>query len=271
MIQPKTQADIDTLRQGGHILGRILMELERATVPGVNSLELENLARKLTSEAGAVPAFLGYTPHNAPRAYPAALCLSVNDVVVHGIPNEKPFIIKEGDIVTLDMGISYKQRIVDSAITVVAGGDASADERAKKLLQAGRECLDAAVLACKNWPKDFPGGIKTGDIGNTIEKALEYYTKTYGFHCADGLGGHGVGFAVHEDPFIPNFGKPGQGPALKPGMVIAIEPIINEGSDDIVVEEDGYTIKTRDGKRSVHFEHTLAITEDGAEVLTERE
>ncbi len=121
MIQTKTKEDIEWLREGGLILGHILKELEKATKPGVSSVDLENLARKLTAEAGAVPAFLGYTPHGATRAYPAALCLSVNDVVVHGIPNEKTFIIKEGDLVTLDMGISYKQRIVDSAITVVAG------------------------------------------------------------------------------------------------------------------------------------------------------
>jgi methionyl aminopeptidase len=272
MIQPKTTEDIVLLREGGAILAHILKELEKATVPGVTSLDLENLARKLTAEAGAVPAFLGYKPHGATRAYPAALCLSVNDVVVHGIPNEQPFVIKAGDLVTLDMGISYKHRIVDSAITVAAGGDASLvdDEKGRKLLQAGKECLDAAIEACKNWPTDFPGGIKTGDIGNAIEKALDFYTKKYKFHAADGLGGHGVGFSVHEDPFVPNFGKPGQGPALKPGVVIAIEPIINEGTENILLEDDAYTIKTEDGKRSVHFEHTLVITEDGAEVLTER-
>ncbi len=270
MIQLKTKEDIETLRQGGAILGRILQELAKATVPGVSSLDLENLARKLTAEAGAVPSFLGFTPHGAERAYPAALCLSVNDVIVHGIPNESPFKIKEGDIVTLDMGITYKQRVVDSALTIIAGGEGSAkvDERAKKLLQAGKECLDAALEACKNWPKDFPGGIKTGDIGAVIEKALAYYKKTYGFNMAEGLGGHGVGYSVHEDPFVPNFGKPGQGPVLKPGAVIAIEPLVNEGSEDVVLEDDGYTIKTRDGKRSVQFEHTVVITEDGAEVIT---
>lgn len=268
MIQTKTKEDIEWLKEGGAILAHILKELEKATVPGVSSIDLENLARKLTAEAGATPAFLGYTPHGAERSYPAALCLSVNDVVVHGIPNEEPFIIKEGDLVTLDMGIAYKQRIVDSAITVVAGDIEKVNEKGRKLLQAGRECLDAALEACKHWPKEYPGGIKSGDVGNVIEKALSYYSKTYGFTAADGLGGHGVGYSVHEDPFIPNFGKAGQGPVLVPGTVIAIEPIINEGKKDIVLEDDGYTIKTKDGKRSVHFEHTLVITEDGAAVLT---
>jgi methionyl aminopeptidase len=266
MIQPKTKEDIETLREAGQILGTILKKLAEATKPGVSSLELENLARKLTAEAGAVPAFLGFTPHGAERAYPAALCLSVNDVIVHGIPNEKPFKIKEGDIVTLDMGISYKQRIVDSALTVIAGN--SGDERAKKLLQAGRECLAAALEACLHWPKDYPGGIKTGDIGSVIEKTLEFYHKTYGFNMAEGLGGHGVGYSVHEDPFIPNFGKPGQGPVLKPGTVIAIEPLVNEGKAGLSLDDDGYTIRTIDGKRSVQFEHTVAITEDGAIILT---
>lgn len=270
MIQPKTTEEIVTLREGGRILASVLSELEKATMPGVSSLELENIARKVTSDAGATPAFLGYTPHGADRPYPAALCLSVNNTVVHGIPNEKPFTINAGDIVTLDMGIVYKKLIVDSAITVMAGGEEflKKDEKGAKLLQAGKECLDAALEACKNWPKDFPNGIKTGDIGNVIEEALSYYTKTYGFHMADDLGGHGVGYSVHEDPFIPNFGKPGQGPILKPGTVIAIEPIVNEGSGKIFVDDDGYTIKTKDNKRSVHFEHTLVITENGAEILT---
>lgn len=270
MIQTKTKQDIETLRQGGAILAGILEELKKATVPGVSSLDLENLARELTAKAGATPAFLGYTPYGADRPFPAALCLSVNDAVVHGIPNEKPFIIKEGDLVVLDMGISYKQRIVDSAITVCAGGEDTTNEKGRKLLQAGRECLEAAIEACRHWKKDFPGGIKTGDIGNAIDQAFSYYEKTYGFHMAEYLGGHGVGFSVHEDPFVPNFGRSGQGPALQPGTVIAIEPIINEKSEAIYLDKDGYTVRTKDKGRSVHFEHTIVITEDGAEILTTR-
>ncbi len=269
MIQLKTPQDIEILRQGGAILGRILVELAKACVPGITSVELENLARKLTADAGATPAFLGYTPHGADRPYPAALCLSINDVVVHGIPNETVVTIKAGDLVTIDMGIAYKQRIVDSAVTISAGGLDATDERGRKLLQAGKECLDAALEACKNWRKDFPNGIKTGDVGAAIDKALTYYHKTYGFNMAEYLGGHGVGFSVHEDPFVPNFGKPGQGPVLQPGVVIAIEPILNEKSEKITLDDDGYTMRTYDGKRSVQFEHTVVITEDGAEVLTQ--
>ncbi len=269
MIQLKTRQDIDTLRQGGAILASILKALKEATVGGVSSLELENLARKLTAEAGATPAFLGYKPYGADRPFPAALCLSVNDAVVHGIPNEKPFAIKDGDLVVLDMGISYNGRIVDSAITVSAGGEDKTDERGRKLLQAGKEALAAAIEACKNWKQDFPNGIKTGDVGAAIDKSFAYYKKTYGFSMAEYLGGHGVGFSVHEDPFVPNFGKPGQGPVLQPGVVIAIEPIINEKSGETYLDSDGYTLRTTDKKRSVHFEHTIVITEEGAEILTQ--
>jgi methionyl aminopeptidase len=267
MIAIKSPEEIAILRQAGALLGNILTGLKAITKAGITSLELENEARRLTEEAGAVPAFLGYTPHGADRPYPAALCLSINDVVVHGIPNENVVTIKEGDIVVLDMGITYKGLIVDSAITVGVG---QVDEKAAKLLQAGEECLNAAIEALKHWPTDFPAGIKSGDVGHVIEKTLEHYRKTYGFSFADGLGGHGVGHSVHEDPFMPNIGKRGQGPVLKPGLVIAVEPIVNEGKPDIYVDEDGYTIRTEDGKRSVHFEHTIVITETGAEVLTER-
>jgi methionyl aminopeptidase len=268
MIQLKTAKDIEILREAGKKLAYILHELEKATIPGVSSFALENLARTLTKEAGAVPAFLGYTPEGAPRAYPAALCLSINDTVVHGIPNEKEYIIQAGDLVVLDMGISYKKMIVDSAITVSAGGPEATDERGRKLLQVGKECLGAAVTACAHWKDDFPGGIKTGDIGQAIENTFNFYHKKYGFNMAEHLGGHGVGYKVHEDPFVPNLGVPGQGPVLKPGAVIAIEPILNEGKSGIRLEKDGYTIKTVDGKRSVHFEHTIVITENGAEILT---
>jgi methionyl aminopeptidase len=277
MLQTKSKEDIAILRQAGKILGSILKELEKAVqvsfasdpVRPISSLDLENLARKLTAEAGATPAFLGYTPEGADRPFPAALVLSVNDIVVHGIPNEKIRVILPGDLVTLDMGVSYKGRIVDSAITICAGGEDKTDERGRKLLQAGRECLAAAMEACKNWRTSYPNGIKTGDVGAEIEKAQEYYKNKYGFQMAEYLGGHGVGFSVHEDPFIPNFGKKGQGPVLVPGAVVAIEPILNEGKANIKLDADGYTIRTKDGKRSVHFEHTIAITEEGAEILTE--
>jgi len=261
----KPESDIAILRVGGEKLARILNSLKESVRIGMSSSELEDIARDLTDKEGAVPSFLGYTPAIAHRPYPAALCLSANDVVVHGIPNEKPFFIKEGDVLTLDMGISYKNLFVDSAITIPVG---EVDAKGKKLIESGEVCLEAAVEALKNWPKDYPKGIKTGDIGYVVEKALAFYRKTYGFNVVEIFGGHGVGYSVHEDPFIPNFGARGQGVTLKPGMVIAIEPIIAEGKGEVKIDNDGYTYRTTDGKRSTHSEHTILITEAGAEVLT---
>jgi len=258
MVILKTAEEIAILREGGRRLANILKELEAMVAPGVSSVDLEYKARELCEKYEGKPAFMGYTPRGADRPFPSALCLSINDVVVHGIPHEEEYIIEEGDIVTLDMGLTYKGMITDSAITVGVG---SVDERAKKLLEAGANCLEAGIHMAI-------AGNKTGDIGHAIEETLEYYTKTYGFQFAEGLGGHGVGHKVHEDPFVPNFSKPNQGVRLEPGMVIAIEPIINEKSGEIYLDDDGYTIRTADGKRSVHFEHTVAITENGPEILT---
>lgn len=262
----KTPSDIVILREGGAKLAKILNCLRGSVRIGMSSSELEDLARDLTTKEGAVPSFLGYTPAIAHRPYPAALCLSVNDVVVHGIPNEKPFIIKDGDVLTLDMGIIYKNLFVDSAITIPVG---NVNAKGLKLIESGEVCLGSVVEALKNWPKNYPKGIKTGDVGYVVEKALAYYRKTYGFNVVEIFGGHGVGYSVHEDPFIPNFGMKGQGVTLKPGMVIAIEPIIAEGKGLVKIDKDGYTYRTTDGKRATHSEHTILITETGAEVLTD--
>lgn len=265
-ITIKPEADIAVLRTAGEKLARILHTLKDSVKVGMSSSVLEDLARELSEKEGAVPSFLGYTPAIAHRPYPAALCLSVNDVVVHGIPNEKPFIINDGDVLTLDMGISYKKLFVDSAITVPVG---DVDVKGRKLIESGEACLAAVVEALKNWPHDYPKGIKTGDIGYIVEKTLAFYRKTYGFNIIEIFGGHGVGYSVHEDPFIPNFGAKGQGVVLKPGMVIAIEPIIAEGKGLVKIDKDGYTYRTVDGKRATHSEHTILITDSGAEVLTD--
>jgi methionyl aminopeptidase len=262
----KTLSDIAILRVGGEKLARILNTLKDSVRIGMSSSELEDIARDLTTKEGAVPSFLGYTPAIAHRPYPAALCLSVNDVVVHGIPNEKTFTIKDGDVLTLDMGIAYKNLFVDAAITVPVG---EVDLKGKKLIESSEACLAAVIEALKNWPKNYPKGIKTGDVGLIVEKTLSYYRKTYGFNVVEIFGGHGVGYSVHEDPFIPNFGMKGQGVKLMPGMVIAIEPIIAEGKGIVKIDKDGYTYRTIDGKRATHSEHTILITEAGAEVLTD--
>lgn len=253
MIKLKTKQEIEILREGGAVLASILKFVASEVRVGVSTKYLEDIARKKMEELGAKPAFLKYTPRGAERPFPAALCVSVNDVVVHGIPNEKPRILASGDIVTIDTGICYKRLYTDSAISVPVG---EVDNVAKLLLKATKEALDEAIKVAKP-------GAKTTDIGRAIEKVA----KKYKFSPAEDLGGHGVGYSQHEDPFIPNFDMKG-GVEIKAGMVLAIEPMLNEGSGKVEFLNDGYTVVTRDSKRSAHFEHTVAITPKGAEILT---
>jgi len=253
MITIKTKSEIETLREGGHILAELLHFLAGEVRDGVSTKYLEDIARKRIEEAGAVPAFLKYTPKGAARPFPAALCVSVNDVVVHGIPNEKPKILKEGDVVTIDTGLCYKGLYTDSAVTVPVG---RVDRTTESLIKATKEALDAALDAATV-------GAKTTDIGAAIEKVA----KKYKFSPAQDLGGHGVGYSQHEDPFIPNFKMSG-GVVLKEGMVLAIEPMLCVGTGKVNFLTDGYTVVTADGKKSAHFEHTVVITERGADILT---
>jgi methionyl aminopeptidase len=254
MITIKTPEDIQKLREGGKHLAMVLAALKNAAKVGVNTVTLDALAEKMVLEMGDKPAFLNYRPQGAKRAFPASLCVSVNDEIVHGIPTENNRVLVEGDIVSLDMGLTHEGMIVDSAITVGVG---KIDAKAKKLLAATEESLYAGIKAARS-------GMYIGDIG----AAVEAVSKRNHFSVADELAGHGVGYKVHEDPFVPNFGMPGQGPLLKPGMVIAIEPMFNEGDGAIVVGQDGWTIRTKDGSRSAHFEHTILITEGAPEILT---
>lgn len=247
------------MQKGGKILAEILHELEKVAVAGVTALDLNDKAAELCKRYDVIPAFLNYQPAGASRPFPACLCVSVNDEIVHGIPGGR--ILKDGDMVSIDMGIIYKKMVLDSATTVIIGGLDKADLTAKAMLSACKEALDAGINVCKP-------GVKTGDVGFAIEQVMKGASKGHVFEFAEHLGGHGVGKHVHEDPFIPNYGRKGQGVALRAGMVIAIEPILNEGKAAIMVSNDGFTYKTVDGKRSCHFEHTVAITEDGAEVLT---
>lgn len=253
-ITIKTGEEISILREGGKRLAEILRRIAAAVRPGVSSGELEDLARALIKEKGDIPAFLGYSPSGAKRPYPAALCVSVNDEVVHGIPNEKEKILREGDIVTLDAGLNHGGLFTDSAITIGVG---MIDEKAKQLIEVTERALMAGIKAVR-------AGATTGDIGH----AVEAFVKPYGFGIVRELAGHGVGYAVHEEPFVPNFGAKGAGAMLKAGMVIAIEPMLNEGKAGVVLDADGYTYRTRDGSRSAHFEHTVAVTNRGADILT---
>lgn len=248
----KTKEQIDTIREGGKILAEVLKEVGKAVAPGVSTKALDDLAYKLIKERGGEPAFLNYKPEGHIKAFPASLCTSINTEIVHGIPNEKN-ILKEGDIISIDLGIKYKGFFTDHAVTLPVG---NISKDLKALLNDTREALYVGIEAAR-------GGNTVGDIGYAIES---FVNKRYGI--IKDLSGHGVGVEIHEDPFVPNFGKKGKGEKLVPGMVIAIEPMLTLGGDDIDVAGDGYTIRTSDGSQNAHFEHTILITEGEAEILT---
>ncbi len=254
-ITIKTEQDIENLKVGGQRLSAILTELEGMIAPGVSTNDLNQKAIEMVAQYGDESAFLNYTPEGANRPYPSALCVSINDEIVHGISNEDPAIIKEGDIVSIDMGVKHNDMIVDSARTVIAG---QGSKKAIELLRATKEALYAGIM-------EAVGGAHVGDIGFAIQSIA----KKHGLSVADGLAGHGVGYHVHEDPYVPNKGKKGVGEKLVPGMVIAIEPMFNIGGSKIVLDSDGYTYKTADGSMSAHFEHTVLITEGEPIILTE--
>ena len=249
----KAEEEIVLIRESCKRLARILQEVKAAVRPGVTTRELDLLAERLMREGGDEPAFLNYTPEGAHKPYPGTLCVSVNDEIVHGIFSDR--ILQEGDIIGIDTGLRHKGFYSDSAMTVPVG---SIDDAAKKLLAVTKGALDAAIDAAR-------AGKTTGDVGHAIEK----YVTSHGLVIVEELGGHGVGYHQHEDPHVANYGTPGEGTVLKPGMVLALEPIVNEGTRFIKLMPDGYTYVTKDHKRSGHFEHTVLITPEGpAEILT---
>ncbi len=254
MIKLKTKEDIAILREGGKRHAQILKELAAMVRPGLKVQELEDAARKLIEAGGDKAAFLDYKPYGADRSYPAALCVSINDEVVHGIPNEAEKILKEGDIVSLDLGLIHKQLITDAAITVPVG---KISKELEDLLTYTKEALMAGIKAAK-------GGKRIGDISSAIERI----GLAHNYGVVEELSGHGVGYHVHEDPYVPNYGEAGKGVTLKPGMVLAIEPMFNIGTRNVSLDTDGYTYKTADGKPSAHFEHTVLIAKGDAEILT---
>ena len=251
-IYIKTSEQFETLREGGKRLGTILNKVAKKVKPGISTLELDRYAHELIKEGGDKPAFLNYRPDGHHKPYPASLCTSVNSEIVHGIPKGS-VILKEGDIVSLDLGVNHKGLFTDHAVTVAVG---KISKRDQELLDITKEALEVGIWAAR-------GGNTVGDIGNAIESFVH---KRYGI--VKELSGHGVGVEIHEDPYIPNYGKAGKGTKLVPGMVIAIEPMLNIGSAHITVMDDGYTIKTMDGSKSAHFEHTVLITKGDAEILT---
>lgn len=254
MIHIKTPEDIAKLKKAGNILAEILRALKKMSVPGVTTEELDDEAARLMDEYGVEPVLLGYHPEFAPRPYPAVICASVNDVVVHGIPNEDPYTLKDGDIISLDTALAFEGMIADSAITVAVG---KIDAASKKLITVTHAACDRGIQAAQV-------GNTVGDIGHAISS----YVEREGFSIVEELSGHGVGYAVHEEPFVANFGNPGEGDVLEAGMVIAIEPMVNMGKKQVVFEKDGYTVRTKDRSRSAHFEHTVVITEKGPVVVT---
>lgn len=249
----KTKGEIEILREGGKRLGEILEKVGKLVAPGVSTKELDVYAEKLIRAGGDTPAFLNYQPEGAKHPYPASLCVSINDEVVHGIPSEDK-ILKEGDIVGFDLGLKHKGFFADAAMTLPVG---KIDADSKKLLEVTREALAKGVSAAR-------AGNHVGDISSAIENTI----RPHGFGIVEILSGHGVGRSIHEDPYVPNFGKPGTGVKLVPGMVIAIEPMINLGTKNVKLDSDGYTYRTADGSRSAHFEHTILITKAGPEILT---
>lgn len=253
MVSIKKEHEIETLRECGKRNALILRTVAKLVAPGVSTEELDALAFKLATDYGDQPSFLGYTPHGVTVPYPKSLCVSINDEIVHGIPSPER-IIKDGDIVTLDMGLSHKGLLTDHAITITAG---KVTPEEKRLIKATKEALDAGIKAAE-------GGKTVGDIGFAIEQVAH----KYGFAIAEELAGHGVGYKVHEDPYVPNEGGPGEGDKLVPGMVLALEPMLTLGTSKVVFDNDQYTVRTKDGSKSAHFEHTILITEGKPEVLT---
>ena len=250
----KTKEEIEIMREGGHRLAEILNKVAKAVKPGIKSSVLNDLAEELIGDGGDEPSFLGYIPTGSSRPYPSTLCVSVNDEIVHGICGGEDKILQEGDIVGLDLGLKHKGLFLDSAITVGVGEINKEDQ---KLINVTKEALVIGIKAAR-------AEGRVGDIGYAIEQ----FVKPYGYGMPVELGGHGVGHEVSEEPYVANFGKKGEGAKLEAGMVIAIEPMLNQGDGRIVLAEDGHTYKTADGKKSAHFEHTILITEDSPEILT---
>jgi methionyl aminopeptidase len=253
MIIIKTPKEIEILREGGKRLATILHKVKAKVAPGVSTWDLDKYAEELILEGGDTPAFLNYKPEGATVAFPASLCVSVNNEVVHGIPSKKR-ILKEGDIVSIDLGLKHKGMFTDMALTVPVGEVSSAS---MKLMKTTEKALEIGIAAAQ-------GGNTTGDIGHAIES----YVRPHRYGIVEVLSGHGVGRAIHEDPYIPNFGKKGKGDKLVPGMVVAIEPMLNNGTKNVTLDDDGYTFHTADGKKSAHFELTILITEGEPEILT---
>jgi methionyl aminopeptidase len=246
MIIRKSAAEVEAMARAGRIVVETLTLLGEQIRPGTTTAELDVLADEFIRSQGGAPTFKGY------RGYPASICTSPNDMIVHGIPG--PYALEEGDILSVDVGVTLEGYVADSAYTFGVG---RIDPETDRLLEVCQDALAAGVEQCQ------PGG-RLSDISHAVQRV----TEENGYSVVRALVGHGVGRSMHEDPQIPNFGPPGRGPELAPGMVFAIEPMINAGGPDIQVADDRWSISTADGSLSAHFEHTVAVTEAGPRILT---
>jgi methionyl aminopeptidase len=246
MIIRKTAAEIERMARSGRVVVETLALIGEHVRPGTTTAELDALADEFIRSQGGVPTFKGY------RGYPASICTSPNDMIVHGIPG--PYALAEGDILSVDVGVTLDGYVGDSSLTFPVG---RVDAETERLLEVCQDALAAGIEQCQ------PGG-RLSDISHAIQRV----TEENGYSVVRALVGHGVGRSMHEDPQIPNFGPPGRGPELAPGMVFAIEPMINAGGPDITVEDDQWSIRTADGSLSAHFEHTVAVTDEGPRILT---
>jgi methionyl aminopeptidase len=244
----KSRDEISIMREAGRVVGEVLQMLAEAAKPGVREKDLDEIVREEYKRRRVIPTFLGY----GYPAYPATVCVSVNDKIVHGIPGN--YVFQEGDIVSIDLGATHKGFVGDSAVTVGAG---RITPEAQRLIDVTRESLYRGIAAAKP-------GVRVG----AISWAVQSYVESEGYSVVREYVGHGVGRQMHEDPQVPNFGSPDQGVVLRPGMVIAIEPMVNVGGWRTKRDNDDWTVRTADGSLSAHFEHTIAITDDEAEILT---
>ncbi len=245
--QIKTTDEIAAMRHGGKVLGTILQYLRQATVDGMTTMEVDQIARQQLDAHGVRPAFLGY------EGFPGSICISVNEEIVHGIPGER--VIRSGDLIKYDFGVEHNGLITDSAISFVLG--VSTNPKAERLIRATEEALSRGIGVVRD-------GVRVGDISAVIGETIQ----KHGFYVLQSLGGHGVGHRVHEEPWIGNDGTRGTGQVLRAGMTIALEPIASIGTEELVMADDGWTCITSDGSLAAQSEHTILITESGAEILT---
>ncbi len=246
MIIGKSQKEIEKMRAAGRLVGQVLQELRRMVGLGVTTLEIDRAADKMICDGGAYPTFKGY------NGFPFSICASVNEQIVHGFPSH--YALQQGDIFSIDVGVTLNGFVGDTAATIPVG---NASEDRLRLIRVTEECLDLAIEQCR-------AGKHLGDIG----WAVQSHAEQHGYSVVRDYVGHGIGRKMHEDPQIPNYGKPGKGPKIKKGYVFAVEPMVNMGSYHTKTLKDGWTVVAVDGLPSAHAEHTIAITEDGPEVLT---